>query len=367
MPTHNRATIVQRDTRRKRGRRGKEREKGREREKERYTKKRDRSTERSHRHHKRKRRRHESLESHGQEVVYSKRSRRTKHREESPTEELASVDHSATPSEMEYKVSHRHKHRRKRSHRHREEEYDVELRREDEVEGEEEDRRENEMHFEKERLAGEVVVEDRGVESVEASGSEDDGGETVEEDGGETVEAKELADKDVASEQKSEDDHQMEGERPVVRKHAAGLTEKSWGKTEEEGEKKVTVKKVSLVPYQDSSATEVEQTGDVPSAESGTETANIQSSSGANLNSSPAAVTGRTGGSPSEDGMDEIILHTEETIEGDGADMDVQCPSQDGKGKGRGGGGGDRLIKIDELSRISFTLRLLTFKLPVRL
>ena len=240
------------------------------------------------------------------------------------------MDHSATPSEMEYKVSHRHKHRRKtkRSHRHREEEYDVELRREDEMEDEEEeeDRGENEMHFEKERLVGEVVVEDCGVESVEGSGSE--------EDGGETVEAKELADKDVASEQNSEDNHQMGSERPAVRKHAAGLTVKSRGKTEEEGEENVAVKKVSLVPYQDSSATEVEQTGDAPSAESGTETANIQPSSGANLNSSPAAVTGGTGGSPSEDGMDEIILHTEETIEGDGVDMDVQCPSQDGKGEG---------------------------------
>ena len=140
------------------------------------------------------------------------------------------------------------------------------------------------------------------------------------------------------SEQKSEDDHQMEDEKPVVRKHGLEqLTEKSRDNTGEEEEEEVAVKKVevSLVPYQDSSATEVEQTGDVPSAESGAEIANIQPSSGANRNSLPATHT-RT--DPSEDGMDEITLHTEETLEGDGADMDVECPSQDGKG-------GDKLTK----------------------
>ena len=163
---------------------------------------------------------------------------------------------------------------------------------------------------------------DGGVESVEVSGSE--------EDGGETAKAQELA--DVASEQKSEDDHQMEDEKPVVRKHGLEqLTEKSRDNTGEEEEEEVAVKKVevSLVPYQDSSATEVEQ---IPSAESGTEIANIQPSSGANRNSLPATHTRR---GPLEDGMDEITLHTEETLEGDGADMDVECPSQNGKGEGQ--------------------------------
>lgn len=237
-----------------------------------------------------------------------------------------SVELSAPPSETEYGSSHRRKHKKrsKRKHRHREEVVEV---RRSEIDGEQEGEDfETERQLEEDKLVGEVG----GREQVEAVDSEKEG---------EKMDAEEaclMADEGAVHQQTSEDGgQQTESEQQEAREHVPTpdlkQAESSDGDTEEV-ESAVKKPKISLVPYQDSSATEVEQPGETPGVGSGIETAAAsqnQSTTCSVPNSASSPVTGAE--SPLvDDCMDEITLHVEETIEGAGADVDTKCPSQDG-------------------------------------
>lgn len=236
-----------------------------------------------------------------------------------------SVELSAPPSETEYGSSHRRKHKKrsKRKHRHREEVVEVQR---SETDGEREGDFETERQLEEDKLVGEVG----GRERVEAVDSEKEG-ETMDAEG-----ACLMADEGAVRQQTSEDGgQQTESEQQEAREHVPTpdlkQAESSDGDTEEV-ESAVKKPKISLVPYQDSSATEVEQPGDTLGVGSGIETAAASQNQSTTRNVPNSATSPVTGAeSPLvDDCMDEITLHVEEMIEGTGADVDAECPSRDG-------------------------------------
>ena len=239
---------------------------------------------------------------------------------------------SAPPSETEYGSSRRHKHKKRSKWKHRHREETAEVRREEtaegrrsETEGEEHEGGERQPEMDK------LAIEVSGMEGVDAGSGKQDG---------EILDAEEaslVANEDVHERMLEDGGQQVENEQQETTEHPPTpnlkQTESSGSETEEE-EPAVKKLEISLVPYQDSSATEVEQPGDTPRAESGIETAGAiqkQSTTGTIPDSElPASSPVAVAESPSaDDCMDEITLHVEETIEGAGVDVDTECPSQE--------------------------------------